>query len=339
MYSDYSSLDTYDADGAVDYLDVVNTASGNFDRFTLFAGQLTSQNSTHPDAREGYILSDSTPRTPREWTAEYWNFDWEFGNTPEQTSFQATASTHNNTFVEFSDENQLSVYQRGFKTIISAEADEFLRPWQLALSTTVKSIEHSDGGVRVLLADGTTVDGDDALCTFSLGVLQNNDVWFHPRLPAWKNEAIHLMKMTTFTKIFLRFEQKFWFDTQFGLYADEERGRYPVWQSLDIEGFLPDSGILFVTVTGEYSERIESLSNTQVQAEVMGVLRSMFPNISVPEPIDFFFPRWHSDPLYRGSFSNWPPLFTKEHQDNLRANVGERLWFAGEATSSKYYGV
>lgn len=37
--------------------------------------------------------------------------------------------------------------------------------------------------------------------------------------------------------------------SQFALYADQERGRYPVWQSLDLEGFFPGSGIVFVTVT------------------------------------------------------------------------------------------
>jgi hypothetical protein len=38
-----------------------------------------------------------------------------------------------------------------------------------------------------------------------------------------------------------------WFQ-QFGLYADTERGKYPVWQSLDHEGFFPGSGIIFATV-------------------------------------------------------------------------------------------
>ena len=33
------------------------------------------------------------------------------------------------------------------------------------------------------------------------------------------------------------------------LYADKERGRYPIWQSLDHVNFLPGSGVLFVTVT------------------------------------------------------------------------------------------
>ncbi len=36
---------------------------------------------------------------------------------------------------------------------------------------------------------------------------------------------------------------------QFALYADTERGRYPVWQGLDIDGFFPGSGVIFVTVT------------------------------------------------------------------------------------------
>ena len=70
----------------------------------------------------------------------------------------------------------------------------------------------------------------------------------------------------------------------------------------------------------------------------MSVVRSMFPNITVPEPTDFFFPRWHSNPLFRGSYSNWPPSFYIKHLDNLRANVG-RLYFAGEATSRKYFGA
>jgi len=34
-----------------------------------------------------------------------------------------------------------------------------------------------------------------------------------------------------------------------GLYADAERGRYPIWQSIDHASFSPGSGILFVTVT------------------------------------------------------------------------------------------
>ena len=149
-----------------------------------------------------------------------------------------------------------------------------------------------------------------------------------------------------------------------GLYADPVRGRYPVWQSLDHPDFLPGSGILFVTVTvsaiiivcdlfrphwslisyastsdqGDFSQRIEVLSDAQVKDEVMDIVRAMFNNVTVPEPIAFHFPRWHSDPLFRGSYSNWPPSFVSEHQQNLRATVQERLWFAGEHTDAEHFG-
>ena len=80
------------------------------------------------------------------------------------------------------------------------------------------------------------------------------------------------------------------------------------------------------------------MTDAAVQAEILSVLRSMFPNATIPEPLDFYFQRWHSDPLFRGSYSNWPANFLSEHQGNLRADVDKRLWFAGEATSKKWFG-
>ena len=89
---------------------------------------------------------------------------------------------------------------------------------------------------------------------------------------------------------------------------------------------------------GDQSVRIEALSDAEVQAEVMEVIRAMFPNVTIPEPTAFYFPRWHNDPLFRGSYSNWPSSFFSGHHQNLRATVDQRLWFAGEATSQKYFG-
>ncbi len=123
-----------------------------------------------------------------------------------------------------------------------------------------------------------------------------------------------------------------------GVYADPERGRYPIWQSLDHPLFLPGSGIIFVTVTGAYALRVEALPEAQVKEEALGVLRSMFPLVSIGEPEDFYYYKWHSDPLFRGSYSNWPASFLPAHHMNLRANLG-RLYFGGEATSLRYFGM
>ena len=109
------------------------------------------------------------------------------------------------------------------------------------------------------------------------------------------------------------------------LLADlHKRGYYPIWQSIDHEGIFPGSRLFFVIVTvscsavslqrppdpsrsqGDESWRVETLSDIEIQAEVMEVLRTMFPEITVPEPESMLLHRWHQDPLYRGSYSNWP---------------------------------
>ena len=73
--------------------------------------------------------------------------------------------------------------QRGFKALIQLEAAEFLSAEQQLFNATVRTVAHSQDGVTVTMANGTTLSADYALCTFSLGVLQNDDVQFQPLLP------------------------------------------------------------------------------------------------------------------------------------------------------------
>lgn len=98
----------------------------------------------------------------------------------------------------FGDQNEMSIDQRGFKLFIQAEAAEFLQPDQLMLNSTVTHIAYSSEGVNVTLADGNILLADYVLCTFSLGVLQNDDVTFIPPLPDWKQEAIQSMTMVRY---------------------------------------------------------------------------------------------------------------------------------------------
>lgn len=51
------------------------------------------------------------------------------------------------------------------------------------LSATVNRIAYDDLGVAVELKGGEVLRADYVLCTFSVGVLQNDDVAFEPELP------------------------------------------------------------------------------------------------------------------------------------------------------------
>ncbi|EGO28558.1 hypothetical protein SERLADRAFT_354437 [Serpula lacrymans var. lacrymans S7.9] len=334
----YGSIMTYDYNGYNDYLDVFNDAVDAYTNTTIVAGERVDQQLVDTNLLTGYGIIGASSKTPQEAASIYYQADW----TPEQTSWIASSwgnnFTYNTDVGGFSDSNLMCIDQRGFKTIIQEEAQEFLKPEQLLLNSTVDKITYSEDGVTVSLTNGRSLSADYALCTFSVGVLQYGDVAFEPTLPSWKVEAIQSMVMATYTKIFFQFPEDFWFSTEMALYADKQRGRYPVWQSMDHVGFFPGSGIVFVTVTGDFAIRTEALSDNLVQDEVMGVLRAMYPNTTIPDPLAFYFPRWHSNPLFRGSYSNWPASFFNGHSQNLRATVSERLWFAGEATSLKYFG-
>ena len=87
--------------------------------------------------------------------------------------------------------------QRGFANIIQSEAAGFLSEEQVLLNATVRTITYSKDRVSVSLSDGSSLSADYALVTFSLGVLQNDDVLFEPALPKWKSEAIHGMAMVS----------------------------------------------------------------------------------------------------------------------------------------------
>ena len=167
------------------------------------------------------------------------------------------------------------------------------------------------------------MSADFAICTFSLGVLQNNVVAFEPHLPSWKRTAIETMEMATYTKIFLQFvpDKVFWNTSmQFFLYADPvERGYYPVFQSLDGPGFLPGSGILFVTVVHDQSYVVEAQDDETTKKQVLEVLRRMYGEDKVPDPIAFMYPRWSEVPWAYGSYSNWPSAMTLEMHQVRRA--------------------
>ena len=222
------------------------------------------------------------------------------------------------------------------------QASEFLKSndTRLHLNTIVKNITWSDHGVRVVNADGSCIDADYAILTFSVGVLQSGDVHFSPELPDWKKIAIQTFQMGIYTKIFLQFppDKIFWDkSTEYFLYASPTRGYYPVWQSLDHQHFLPGSGILFVTVVTDQSYVVDMQDDDTTKQQVLATLRQMFGEENVPEPTAFMYPRWSTIPWAYGSYSNWPPGLTLEGHQNLRANNG-RLWYAGEATSAEFFG-
>ena len=236
----------------------------------------------------------------------------------------------------------MSIDQRGYNQFLHGQKREFMTEDdpRLLLNTNVIDIDWNNEGVTIWDSKGSCYSADYAINTFSVGVLQSDAITFHPELPAWKRTAIQTFQMGIYTKIFIQFppDKVFW-DTsvEFFLYASPTRGYFPVWQSLDHKDFLPGSGIIFATVVTDQSQILDRQDDETTKEQALAVLREMFGKDNVPEPTAFMYHRWSKEPWSYGSYSNWPAGMTLEGHQNLRANTG-RVWYAGEATSTKYYG-
>ncbi|KAJ3290796.1 hypothetical protein HDU76_007355 [Blyttiomyces sp. JEL0837] len=308
--------------------------------------------------RTGYQILGWKPNTALDKCIEWSIFDWEQAESPDVSSLEYTGDLQ--TFAVYGEDSKFVMDKRGYKYIFEQEAKQAgfgYDSTKLHLNKIVKEIIWADPSqsadnaldlspekqpaVTVKVADGSTYTADYVITSMSLGVLQNDDVKFTPSFPDWKTEALFEFHMVTYTKIFLAFTEKFWDDTEYVWYGSGFRGRVPVWQNLDHPTYKPFMGnqsvhIFFATVVSEESYRIEAQPDSVTQAELMAVLRNMYGH-NIPEPTAILIPRWHSDPLFRGTYTNWPIGQTKEQFENVRAPLS-RLWFTGEHTSEKFFG-
>ena len=65
------------------------------------------------------------------------------------------------------------------------------------------------------------------------------------------------------------------------------------------------TNILLCTVVGEFYDIVSTKSKEEVMKELYQVLKDMYGDKAVA-PEDILIPDWHTNPLFFGSYSNWP---------------------------------
>lgn len=211
------------------------------------------------------------------------------------------------------------------------------------LNAPVERVVYRVRGVTVQIAGGASLSADAAVITVPLGVLKAGKIIFDPPLPAPKLAAIQRIGFggeAVMNKVILRFESQFWPDANerlIGLPAQPEaRGRLTNWINAQpvvnapvIMGFLGGSNATLLERTA---------SDGQIVAEGRDNLARMF-GVEIPEPTGAIVTRWLSDPWSLGSYSYSSVRSAPEYRADYARPVGDRLWFAGEATQAEDYGT
>ncbi len=202
----------------------------------------------------------------------------------------------------------------------------------IRLETPVRSIAYSEEGVAVETAAGR-FHGERVVVTLPLGVLQKGVVAFDPPLPPAKQAAIDSLGMGLLNKVYLRFPHIFWPTEPDVLgYISPVKGEWA--ETLNIAHYT-GWPVLLCFNAATYGRAIEKLSDGEIVASAMQRLRVMF-GPDIPEPTGYHITRWASDPYAYGAYSYLRPGTDGDTLDALAAPVGERLFFAGEATSRDY---
>ena len=200
---------------------------------------------------------------------------------------------------------------------------------------------------------------DVVVLTLPIGVLQHGAVRFTPALPWQKRGAIARIGNGLFNKVVLRFPSNappFWnrHTHAFGFnhaipgdaaapprLAADTAALHANRRNLWFVNYMPLCGapVLVALISASLAREMQAMADGAVIERVLAALRVMFGRDRVPAPTDTKVSRWGNDEWSRGSYSFLKQGSSLEDFDALAAPVcGERVLFAGEATSRTRWG-
>jgi polyamine oxidase len=201
------------------------------------------------------------------------------------------------------------------------------------LGAPVTRVEHAGPGV-VVHTDGGTFEGDRAVVTLPVGVLQDGSVAFDPPLSGGHALALQRLAMGNEEKVAIRFPERFWPESVREITQVADDRAFPVWFDFSRHVGSP-------TLVGLYNPAIApALAELPAEERVgpaLEALGKMFG--SVPDPDEALVTDWTGDPWAHGSYSYVPLGATVDDMRRLAEPVSALLVLAGEATVPNWYGT
>ncbi|GMH13939.1 hypothetical protein Nepgr_015780 [Nepenthes gracilis] len=196
-----------------------------------------------------------------------------------------------------------------------------------------------DGGyqVKVSTSNGNQFMGDAVLITVPLGCLKAGSIKFSPPLPQWKHASIQRLGFGILNKVVLEFPEVFWDDTvdYFGATAENtvQRGRcFMFWNVKKTVG----APVLIALVVGKAAIDGQNMNSSDHVNHALTVLRKLFGEASVPDPVASVVTDWGRDPFSYGAYSYVAVGSSGEDYDILGRPVEKCVFFAGEATCKEH---
>ena len=191
--------------------------------------------------------------------------------------------------------------------------------------------------VKVSTSNGSEFSGDAVLITVPLGCLKAEAINFSPQLPQWKHSSIQRLGFGVLNKVILEFPEVFWDDSvdYFGATSEQQDWRglcFMFWNLKKTVG----APVLIALVVGKAAIDHQDLSASDHVNHALLVLRKLFGETSVPDPVASVVTNWGKDPFSYGAYSYVAVGASGEDYDILGRPVENCLFFAGEATCKEH---
>jgi monoamine oxidase len=187
------------------------------------------------------------------------------------------------------------------------------------------------GQIVQVTTDKGVIRARKAIVTVPVGVLKAGAIRFTPGLPAETNRALDGLRMGALTKVALRFgEERFGFQPHQFLAEVGDPSR-----AITFEAWPSGSDLVIAVFGGGYARTVSA----QGEAAAVEHALERFIRIAGAEARKSFkggrLAAWSEDPLSLGSYAVALPgrMLSREA---LAKPVGDRVWFAGEATAGVY---
>ncbi|KAK4768686.1 hypothetical protein SAY87_003827 [Trapa incisa] len=200
-----------------------------------------------------------------------------------------------------------------------------------------KTTEDHLNRVRVSTSNGNVFTGDAVLVTVPLGCLKAESIKFFPPLPQWKQSSINRLGFGVLNKVVLEFPEAFWDDSvdYFGATAEATDCRGQCFMFWNIQKTV-GAPVLIALLVGKAAKSGERVSSQEHVDHAIMVLRKLFGEASVPNPVGSVVTDWGRDPFSYGAYSYVAIGASGEDYDIIGKPIENCLFFAGEATCKEH---
>lgn len=226
-------------------------------------------------------------------------------------------------FVELDGNKAIQFKKDGYKSLLDAVlakyGDKFTSRLRLGHKLNKISVNQSDKSVVLTFDDKAPITCRRVLCTMSLGFLKENIQSLIEPVELVKPErldAIRTHGFGTVNKIMFEFEEPFFTPTQLAVNLayrvntreellakmKAETKHEEWWESINqFEPHFNNPNIMIIWMSGPHA--YEELSDDEILDGCIQLLGRVLKRNDIPRPKKMFRSRWHSDPLFCGSYT------------------------------------